>query len=76
MGVNNSSQPMMVPAPLTGAVPTTAMMMPVSNPAAGGLTVLPTVNGGANKAMLASTATASTTSATAAAVPLDPFGAL
>lgn len=68
MGTNNQ-QPMMVPAPLTGAVQTT-MLMAGSN-ASAGLGVLPTANG-ANKAMMAS----STNASSATAVPLDPFGAL
>lgn len=67
MGANN--QPMMVPAPLTGAVQTSMLMAGSNAPA--GLGALPTANG-ANKAMMAS----STNTSAATAVPLDPFGAL
>lgn len=63
-----NSQPMMAPVPLTGAVPT-PMMMTGSNVSTG-VGVMPTTNG-ANKAMMASSTTKS-----AATVPLDPFGAL
>lgn len=70
MGSSNQPQPMMVPAPLTGGAVQTSMLKAGSS-ASVGVGALPTANG-ANKAMMAS----STSTSSATAVSLDPFGAL